>query len=209
MHPNNIFRKSKIEQNIDFAQQRSFGILAINGENGPVMAHIPFIIRDNGKTLEGHLVRSNPILSQLSEPNPAVPAVVEVSGPDSYISPDWYEIDNQVPTWNYVALNIRGTLKKLPDEQLERILEETSQHFEKRLAPKPVWTLDKMDNEKLIKMKRMIVPIAVEISSIEGTWKLSQNKPAQVRQSAANATRTNGIGHEIREIADLMQNPPC
>jgi transcriptional regulator len=206
MHPNLIFRKAEQAQNLAFARQRSFGTLVINAANAPLLAHIPFLLSEDGSRIEGHLVRSNPILKLIGE---GIEAVMSVTGPDAYISPDWYEIDNQVPTWNYISVNLRGKLFQLPQDELLPHLNRLSTHFEKQLAPKPVWTLDKMDEQALAKMTRMIVPIALEISEIDGTWKLAQNKPDQARIAAAQQVKASKLGSQTDEIAGLMNNPPC
>ena len=215
MHPNSKFRKASSQQNIIFARHYSFGTLAINSKNGPLLSHIPFMLDKNGQTLEAHLVRSNPILKQMDL---ATDGVIAVTGPDGYISPDWYGIDNQVPTWNYVAIHIRGTIKILPDDKLPAILERLSTQFEQRLTPKPHWTMAKMDDEILARMLKMIVPIAMDIKTIDGTWKLAQNKPEEARMAAANklaeleldtqkAQKTQ-LG-QLGQLANLMKNPPC
>ena len=206
MHPNQTFRKANDELNISFARERSFGTLAINAENGPLLSHIPFLLSEDGTYLEAHLVRSNPILKYLDSESDAVFAVI---GGDTYISPDWYEIDNQVPTWNYVAVHIRGKLKRLPQDQLPGILERLSDQFETRLLPKPIWKMDKVEKAALEKMQRMIVPISMRVTSVDGTWKLAQNKPEETRLAAAKQVKTNGIGQNTGQIASLMGKPPC
>lgn len=206
MHPNQSFRKAGDKQNISFARDRSFGTLAINADNGPLLSHIPFLLSEDGTYLEAHLVRSNPILKLLSDPQDVV---ISVMGGDSYISPDWYELDNQVPTWNYIAVHIRGRLKRLPQDQLPGILERMSHQFETRLLPKPIWKMDKVEQDTLEKLQRMIVPISMQVTSIDGTWKLAQNKPEDARLAAANHVKINGIGQELDEVASLMSKPPC
>ncbi len=206
MHPNKTFRKADDELNISFARDRSFGTLAINADNGPLLSHIPFQLSENGTYLEAHLVRSNPILKLIDS---ETDAAIAVNGGDTYISPDWYETNNQVPTWNYVAVHIRGKLKRLPQDELPGILERLSNQFETRLLPKPVWKMDKVEQDALKKMQRMIVPISMQVISIDGTWKLAQNKPEEARLAAAEQVELNGIGQEIGKIASLMRNPPC
>ncbi|AML51104.1 FMN-binding negative transcriptional regulator [Falsihalocynthiibacter arcticus] len=201
MHPNPIFHDASLEQNLGFARERGFGTLAINGEDGPLLAHIPFLISDDGKTVELHLVRSNPIARALSNP---AQAVVSVAGPDSYISPDWYEIDEQVPTWNYISVHLRGTLEKLEATELRAHLDRLSAANEARLLPKTPWKADKMSPEPLEKMMRMIVPCRMTIENIDGTWKLGQNKPTDARHAAAKMTKAHNLGHETNTLAALM-----
>ncbi len=207
MHPNPTFRKAEARRNIDFARQRAFGVLAVNAEAGPLMSHIPFQLSEDGRSLEAHLVRSNPILRALQEG--PLDAMIAVSGADSYISPDWYGVADQVPTWNYVAVHLRGVLRALPQEDLHGVLERLSAAMEARLLPKPIWTMDKMSDGVAAKMMRMIAPIAMDVTGIDGTWKLGQNKEDAARLGGAAGVAADGIGMEIGDLAALMKEPPC
>lgn len=204
MHPNPAFRKSSDDNNLGFARERGFGTLSVNGEDGPLNAHIPFVLSADGKYADLHLVRSNPITSALGQP---VRAVLAVSGPDSYISPDWYGVDDQVPTWNYVAVHLRGTLTQMPADTLRASIDRLAAHFEERLLPKAPWTNDKMPPEALAKMMRMIVPFRFDVDTVDGTWKLGQNKPNDARASAANHLQAYGVGQETKLLAALMKAP--
>lgn len=204
MHPNQAFRKTPQDRCVTFARERSFGSLAVNCESGPLISHIPFQLSDDGTCLEAHLVRSNPVVRLLDGP---VDAVIAISGPDAYVSPDWYGMDNQVPTWNYIAVHIRGQLRRLEESELHGILDRLSAAMEARLAPKPPWSIDKMDPEIFQRMQRQIVPIAMSVDSVEGTFKLSQNKPDSARIAAANGIRTGSTGTETAILADLMDRP--
>ncbi|MBE9475522.1 MAG: FMN-binding negative transcriptional regulator [Proteobacteria bacterium] len=205
MHPNPAFRKTEKAQNLAFARDRSFGALSINAGDGPLIAHVPFQLSEDGRYLEAHLVRSNPIARALKV---SQKAVVAVSGGDGYISPDWYGTENLVPTWNYVAVHLRGVLQMLPDAELRGILERLSENMETRLLPKPIWKIDKVSDGALAKMMRQIVPIAMDIESVDGTWKLAQNKPDDARLGASGALDQTGFGLSYHKIADLMKNPP-
>jgi transcriptional regulator len=179
-------------------------MLSVNGEAGPLVSHIPFALSDDGKSADLHLVRSNPIARACTG---SMPAVIAVSGPDSYISPDWYGVDDLVPTWNYVAVHLRGTLTQLPADALRASIDTLAAQFEDRLLPKAPWTNDKMPPEALAKMMRMIVPFRFNVESVDGTWKLGQNKPDAARQSAAKHVQGYGIGQETTLLAALMKAP--
>lgn len=206
MHPNPIFRKTEHAQNIAFAQDRSFGSLSINADVGPLIAHVPFQLSNDGSYLEAHLVRSNPIVRALKD-GPSR-CVIAVSGGDGYISPDWYGVEDQVPTWNYVAVHLRGTVRLLPDADLRGVLERLSGAMEARLAPKPIWKIDKVSEGALAKMIRQIVPIALDVTDIDGTWKLAQNKPDAARLGASEALAETGFGLGYQAIAGLMRDLP-
>ena len=204
MHPNPVFRKPETATNIAVARRRGFGVLAVNATHGPLISHIPFALSEDGSGVELHLVRSNPILRLLDMP---IPAVIAVQGPDSYISPDWYGVDDQVPTWNYVAVHLRGQLEQRPAEELHAMLDRLSGHFEDFLRPKPPWITGKMSAGVMEKMMRMIVPCHLHVSDINGTWKLNQNKDEAVRLAAADAVERDGIGTSLQELAALMRRP--
>ena len=201
MHPNPVFHSGTDSENLAFARQRGFGLLTINGENGPLAAHVPFLMSEDGKTADLHLMRSNPVSRALTTP---LQALFAVSGPDGYISPDWYCDAAQVPTWNYIAVHLRGRLQLLPDADLPDLLARLSAFFETRLAPKTPWTMDKTPNDILTRRMRMIQPLRLHIESVDGTWKLGQNKPDDGRASAASHI-SGGIGQELGQLAAKMR----
>lgn len=202
MHPNPVFRSGTDVDALAMARARSFGVLSVNGEAGPLAAHIPFDLGVGEVFL--HLARSNPIARA---PLPAS-AVLMVSGPDAYVSPDWYGAVDQVPTWNYVAVHLRGVLERLPDAALRPHLERMSAHMEAQLAPKPMWTMTKMSDEAIQRMMRMIVPHRLIISSVESTLKLNQNKTDAQRAGAAAGIAAAPMGMEAGQIAALMRAAP-
>jgi len=203
MHPNPVYHDADTAKNIAFARDRSFGVLAANGSDGPLISHVPFLLNEAGDQADLHLVRSNPIARALKS---ALPVKLAISGGDSYVSPDWYDIDDQVPTWNYVAVHLRGTLEKRPADVLPGMLTFQSYAFESRIKGKTPWAPDKMTPEVFEKMQRAIVPIRLHVESVDGTWKLGQNKPPPARLSAA-AKLKKGFGQELKVLSALMRRP--
>ncbi|NDW44440.1 FMN-binding negative transcriptional regulator [Ruegeria sp. PrR005] len=202
MHPNPAFRGESTARNLEFARARGFGVLAVAAEGAPLISHVPFLLNESGDVAELHLVRSNLIVRLLSEP---VAARLAVSGPDSYVSPDWYGVEEQVPTWNYVAVHLAGRLELRPQEEMRGLLDRLSAEFEGRLAPKAPWVADKMQPEGLARMMRMIVPCRLHVEDVQGTWKLGQNKPDAARLGAAEAMEDAGVGSEVAALAALMR----
>ena len=200
MHPNPAFRQEPDVLNLHLARMRGFGMLCLNGPEAPLLAHVPFVLDDTATVAELHLVRSNPIAQACTAP---CPAVIAVNGPDGYVSPDWYGDPGQVPTWNYVAVHLRGRLCPADPATMRAHLDRVSAWFEERL-PKTPWTPAKMDPEALARMMRMILPFRFEIARVDGTWKLNQNKTEAAREGAATALRHSPIGHEVETLASLM-----
>ena len=203
MHPNLAFRKTAADRNLAFARARGFGVLSVNGPEGPLMAHVPFLLSDDGTMADLHLARSNAVIAA-GLPARAILAVI---GPDAYISPDWYGVADQVPTWNYIAVHLRGTLVQLPDEAMDGHVNALSDRFEARLAPKPVWKSTKMGDGVMDRMKRMILPFRLNITTVDGTWKLNQNKTPAARAGVIVALDAQGgaqaeIARAMRDLSD-------
>ena len=203
MHPNPAFRKTAANRNLAFARARGFGVLSVNGPDGPLMAHVPFLLSDDGTMADLHLARSNAVIAA-GLPARAILAVI---GPDAYISPDWYGMADQVPTWNYIAVHLRGTLVQLPDEAMDDHVNALSDRFEARLAPKPIWKSTKMGDGVMDRMKRMILPFRLNITTVDGTWKLNQNKTPQARAGVIAALDAQGgaqaeIARAMRDLSD-------
>ncbi len=203
MHTNPAFRQTPLDRNLAFARARGFGILSVNGPDGPLAAHVPFLLSDDASYAELHLTRSNPI-ARAGLPGSAV---LVVSGADAYVSPDWYgshaEVPDQVPTWNYVAVHLRGVLEPLAAETLGPHVDGLSAEHEGRVVGKTPWTSGKMTDGAMDRMLRMILPFRLRIASIDGTWKLNQNKPPEVRARAAEALAKGDAAAQA--IAALMR----
>jgi len=179
MHPAPTFAQRDAQTLLDFVADKGFAVLAAQGADGPVTAHAAVIVTDGA--LRFHLSAGNRMVAALAA-RPRVVAVV--TGPDAYISPDWYAAEDQVPTWNYLSAEIEGEARALDRAGARALLDDLSAHFEAKLAPKPPWTTGKMTPAKLEALLGGIVAYEASIERLEGTWKLSQNKPAEVERVA-------------------------
>ena len=203
MHPNPAFRGVEAARSLDFAREEAFGVLTMAGAEGPLASHLPFVLNEAGDRLAVHIVRSNPIWKALR--GGPLDAVMIISGPHGYISPDWYGAADQVPTWNYVAVHLRGTARLLDEGAMRGHVDDLSEQFEARLAPKPIWRSEKMDQEAMARMMRMLAPVEMVVSDIQSTWKLNQNKPEAARLGAAEGVEEQGNA----ALAALMRDPPA
>lgn len=201
MHPNPIFHSDDQATGLAFARKRGFGILVVNGPERTLASHIPFVLETT--VADFHVPRSNAI-GRLLRDDP-MEALLIVSGPDGYISPDWYGAEEQVPTWNYVAVHLRGEVAIREHETLRAHLDDLSALNEERLLPKKPWTLDKNSEEGTAKLMRMLVPLRFTVRTIEQTWKLGQNKDEAMRMGAAEGLETTGFGHEVGALSGLMR----
>jgi len=158
------------------------------------------MLSNDGTHADLPLARSNALVRATG------PAVLAVSGPDAFISPDWYGMTDQVPTWNYVAVHLRGELLALPPGALEPHLNAVSDRFEAGLLPKPIWKTSKMTQGVMDRMMRMILPFRLVIHSVDGTWKLNQNRPVSARRGAIAALQA--MGGMSADVARLMADVP-
>ena len=171
MHPASAFAEHDQDTLRAFVAARGFAVLAAQGERGPVTAHAAVLIA--GELLRFHLSAANRMVPALAA-NPRLVAVV--TGPDAYVSPDWYAAADQVPTWNYVAAEIEGDARPLGRDGAATLLDDLSAHFEAALAPKPPWTRAKMSPGRFETLTRAIIGARLIVDRLEGTFKLSQNK---------------------------------
>ena len=186
-----------------FVEARGFGTVVAVEDGGPTAAHVPLLVTREGerRRIEFHVARPNP-LHKIVLAAPRV--LVAVTGPDAYISPDWYVSHDQVPTWNYIAAQIKGTARPMPPERAQAHVEAMSLAFEERLRPKQPWSTAKMTPERLAMMLRAIVPLEIEVESIECSMKLGQNKSEGDRLEAARMLDWRG-GPGERAIAEAMR----
>lgn len=184
----------------DFIEANSFGLLVSTRDGEPFATHLPFLLeRDAGPhgRLVGHMARANPQWNGLD--GRKVMAVF--SGPHAYVSPTWYESENVVPTWNYVAVHAYGAVRLIDDRDgVTRILKASVAAYEGPM-PKP-WLLD-AGADSFEKFVRAVVGFHIEVSRLEGKWKLNQNHPRERREKVIRALERSGDPDALK-VADLM-----
>ncbi len=170
MHPNAAFRMTAREDAIAHVARVGFAHLFGMTPEGPRVAHVPLLVTAAGR-LRFHLANGNALTAHLD----GEPALASVGGPGSYISPNWYArpADN-VPTWNYQAVEIEGHVRKLDWDGLYELLELASATFEPRVGEN--WTMDKMAPARREAMMRSITGFEMTVDSIRSTDKASQNR---------------------------------
>jgi transcriptional regulator len=178
MHPNRIFAWEDRDAMLAFAAETSFATIAADG---PLVAHAPVVVAGPDR-LRFHLARGNRAVAGLDGGR----AILSFLGPDAYISPDWYGSADQVPTWNYLAVEAEGPLRRLDEDELAALLDDLGAVHEKRLAPKPAWTRAKMSPGRFEAMLKAIMGFELTIEALRGTRKLGQHKKEAERDGAAD-----------------------
>lgn len=198
MHPNSAFRPGQDDLAALFVREIGFAAIFASTPDGPRVAHAPVVLSDDAATLQFHLARGNALTRHLG----GASALVVVQGPDAYVSPGWYAAADQVPTWNYVAVEMEGMAQKLDDDALIAQLDTLSASHEARIGATPPWTRDKMNPALFSKMTGAITGFEIRITAWRPTIKLSQNKPADERERVAAGLEATG--HSA--LAQLMRH---
>lgn len=163
----------------------SFGAIVTVGSSGIMVSHAPMLLDPSkGKlgVLFGHLARGNP---QWKGSAAGSEGVASFMGPDAYVSPTWYPTKKlngeQVPTWNYIEVQVRGPVRFFEDpERLLAIVTSLSDHHE--AGSEEPWGVPDAPADYISRQLKSIVGFEMQVSKIEGKWKLSQNRVKEDRQ---------------------------
>ena len=196
MYIPNHFKETDKDKIINFIRENSFATL-INISDGQINAnHIPLEIEefeDKNYFLTGHMAKAD---SQWQELQDNEQVLVIFNGPDSYISPQWYN-ELSVPTWNYTAVHIHGKAKIIfeQNEIIEILKKQLKKYESKFSAPFDFNSYEMSFLEAKIKG---IVGIKIEIAKIEAKFKLSQNRENEIFNLIKGLEQAGGLkGTEI------------
>jgi transcriptional regulator len=195
------FAETDVGKLHDFIEANSFALLVSNHQGGLFATHLPFLLDrtagDRG-TLIAHMARANPQWQDLAGQH----VLAVFSGPHAYVSPTWYQSENVVPTWNYIAVHAYGTCRLVESpEQVHDLLVRMVETYE-RAMPTP-WSIER-DSAFLEKMARQVVAFRIELTRLEGKWKLNQNHPAERREKVV-AALAKSTDSAVRAIARWME----
>jgi transcriptional regulator len=189
------FREERLEVQHALIRAHPLGTLITRTAEGLIANAVPFLIdaaASTKGTLKAHIARAN---SQWRDFDPTHDALVIFQGVQSYITPSWYATKRQtgqvVPTWNYVVVQVYGTMVIHDDpewlsEQIERL---TGTQELKRAKP---WAVSDAPEEFIRQQITAIVGIEIPISRIEGKWKVSQNRPLADREGVVDGLTEMG-----------------
>ena len=192
-----VFAESDPAKLHEFIEHNSFGLLVSSVDGLPFATHLPLLL-ENGSLL-GHVARANPQWQQVAGQK----VLAVFSGPHAYVSPTWYEAEQVVPTWNYVAVHVYGTLHLVEGQaDLLELVKKITWNYERSL-PRP-WSLAGTSAAFLERMLAQIVGFRIQIERIEGKWKLNQNQPLERRLKVAGELAKHP-DENAQEIAALMR----
>jgi transcriptional regulator len=206
------FKEERIDVLHELMRAHPLATLVAVGDSGLMANHIPLKIESQPApwgTLRGHVARANPVWRDYRLDSEAL-AIFQ--GPHSYISPSLYRSKQTtgevVPTWNYVVVQARGTLRFIheTDWLREFVGTLTDDHEASRAQP---WKVDDAPAAYMGTMLKLIVGFEFSITSITGKWKLGQNRTLSDRQGLAEGMQRSDDG-DARELARMLadREPP-
>jgi len=200
MYIPHYYKNENLDEIKDFLIQNSFGILINTVDGKPWGTHIPLELDTdpNGKdVLVGHLSKANPQWKNFNSPSKVL---CIFNGPHSYISSSWYK-EEEVPTWNYIAVHVYGKVTILDEEQTMASMHKLVDKYEQN-SKNPI-SLDHM-SPKTLRQVKGVVGFQIEITEIQAAYKLSQTRvddhPAIISElNETNDPGSKAIAHKMKK----------
>ncbi|HLW25791.1 MAG TPA: FMN-binding negative transcriptional regulator [Steroidobacteraceae bacterium] len=203
-----LFREDRRDILHAFVRNHPLGLLISHGTRGLLANLLPFELETGSherEVLKAHIARANPQWRELD----SQPVLVVFRGPDAYVSPSLYrtkkETGKVVPTWNYTMVQARGTAK-LRDQGAwvaDQIKTLTAAREARRAQP---WAVSDAPGDYIEAQMKNIVGIEIELTALEGKWKVSQNQPESNRRSVAAAFSADEKTQEMAELVRTYGN---
>jgi len=205
-----VFREERLETLHALVRTHPLGTLITAGADGLIANLVPFILVDGGEKgiLRAHIARAN---DQVEALRSGAETLVVFQGPEAYITPSWYaakaDHGRVVPTWNYVVVQARGTPRLIDDAAWIRVQigELTESQESRRTEP---WKVSDAPEPFIMGQIGAIVGVEIPIASLEGKWKVSQNRSAADREGVIEGLKREGFGDEMaRLVAERAPKP--
>lgn len=199
------FKQTDTRGMIDFIRKHPLSTIVCQTKEGLSVNHFPVVIieQDENFFIQGHFAKANDLYKNFLQETEAKAIFL---GPESYISPSWYPSKKRdqkaVPTWNYTAVHVSGTLQLNSDyiwlkNQLNLLSNLNEQHFEKP------WKVSDAPPEYIDAMLKAIVGFEMKIENITGQSKMSQNHPEENREGVIKGLLSQGKD----KVAEWVKNP--
>jgi transcriptional regulator len=162
-----------------FMEENGFATLVSHGEGGLAVSHVPLLVEAEGEALRllGHVARNNEHWSALE----AADEVLAIfHGPHAYVSPTWYAQHPSVPTWNYAVVHAHGKARLMDEAELHDLVTRLSSQYE--AGNEKPWRLSDQPAAYVSGMLQNIVGFEIVVERLEGKFKLSQNRPAEIER---------------------------
>lgn len=201
------FRVSDPDTLREFIIAQPLGLFITHSEAGLSATSLPFLCRTGAAgelILVSHLARANPHWKTLSASSECL---IAFQGPHAYVTPSWYASKTTthqvVPTWNYTAVQVRGTARAVDDADWLRVQVEalTQQQEQGRAAP---WQVSDAPAGFIAGQLKAIAGLEVVVSDIDGKWKMNQNRSMADVQGVVAGLSDPTDPHHNAAVAELV-----
>ena len=165
-----LYREEDREKILEFLKQNNFPALVTYDGEKPIATHLPVEVieaEDGALTVVGHMSRANPQWKSFGGQE----VLLIFQGPHTYISPRWYDHVN-VPTWNYMMVHLYGKVRLVEGDELYSLMSRLVQKHEVQTS----YNLESLPEDFVKKEMKGIVGFAVDVTRVEASYKLSQNR---------------------------------
>lgn len=201
------FREDRPEILHALIRAHPLATLITAGPGGLLANLVPFTFADTGGpgTLRAHIAKAN---DQVEPLRSGTETLVVFQGPEAYITPSWYastkEHGRVVPTWNYVVVQVRGTPRVIDDPTWIRAQIGVLTAQQENPRPEP-WHVADAPEAFVEAQLHAIIGVEIPILSIEGKWKVSQNRSAADRQGVVEGLQAEGISEAMAKLVAEKQ----
>lgn len=191
------YREEDRQKILAFLKRNNFAALVTFDGEKPIATHTPVEVveSENGWTIYGHLSRANPQKKTFDGRE----ALLIFQGAHTYISGRWYtEVD--VPTWDYMIVHVYGTVREIQGDELYFVLSRLVQHQESNTS----YRLEGLPQDMVQKEIRGVFGFAMDVTRIDGGYKLSQGKTEEERANIVNELEKRG-DDDSKVIAEAIR----
>ncbi|EAR01690.1 FMN-binding negative transcriptional regulator [Maribacter sp. HTCC2170] len=196
------YKKENLNEVKEFLKKNSFGILVNQVDGKPWATHIPLeldVDQEGNDILVSHISKANPQWKSFEDKSEVL---CIFNGPHSYISSSWYK-EEEVPTWNYVAVHIYGKIKILNEAEVLVSLHKLVDKYEAN-SKNPVSVVN--FSEKTMRQIKGVVGFQIKIDNIQAAYKLSQGREHDHAKIVTELNETQNSGSKA--IASAIKNLP-
>ena len=177
-------------------------VVTVGADGTPIATLLPILWSADTQAVIAHMARANPHWREISDDSPCLAIV---AGPQAYISPSWYaakaEHGRVVPTWNYSAVHLTGTVRVHddPDWVRDAVTRLTDHHEQPREQP---WAVTDAPPTFVDKNLKAIVGLEIAVKRVEAKAKLSQNRSDDDRAGVVAGLRSEGGNPAVADAMD-------
>ncbi len=191
------YREEDRQKILSFLKQNNFAALVTFDGEKPIATHAPVEVveSESGWTIYGHLSRANSQKKTFDGQE----ALLIFQGAHTYISARWYsEID--VPTWDYMIVHVYGKVREIQGDELYSVLSRLVQNHETNTS----YRLEGLPQDMVHKEMKGVFGFAVDVTRVDGSYKLSQGKTEEERRNIAGELEKRG-DENSKKIAEAIR----